>query len=113
MYTVSADIETDRALFALFAQRYRLSSTAGLDETAPDGASWCCEATACAHAVSTNEPRAEERKVELADIFAKYEPLLGRLSPHQRKTVRAIVGCRTIRMGTHRRVCEACSYSVD
>ena len=67
---------------------------------------------ACDHrepAADTASPR--PHKFELADVFRRCAAFVGRLSPHQRRTVGAIVGCRTPAMGTHRRFCEKCGYS--
>ena len=109
---LSVDASTERALFRPFANRYGYGATQADVEGELGGASLCCEGGACVHGGARSESRAEQRKLELADLFAKYGSSL-RLSSHQRRTVRAIVRCRTVQMGRHRRVCEACSYSED
>ena len=72
------------------------------------------DGAACDHSEPAGDiasPR--PHKLELADVFRRYAASLSRLSRHQRRTVGAIVGCRTMAMGTHRRLCESCGHSEE
>ncbi len=56
------------------------------------------------------EGRTPRRTLEVADIFRQYATRLGQLSRHCARTVRAIVSCRTARLGGHVRRCDQCGY---
>ncbi len=48
--------------------------------------------------------------IEIADLFERYEDLLGPLLPEQHKVIRAIKNCRTGALGGHRLECNTCEY---
>jgi len=64
-------------------------------------------------AASDNAAPAQQARVELADVFARYAD--GYFDSHwatqtQRKVARAIVRCRTAALGGHREWCRRCGY---
>lgn len=64
-------------------------------------------------AASDNAAPAQQARIELADVFARYAD--GYFDSHwatqtQRKVARAIVRCRTAALGGHREWCRRCGY---
>lgn len=60
------------------------------------------------HKTNFNQP-----KYEIGDIFRANRDKLShlKLSPGQKKVVRAIINCRTSRLGGHKLYCKNCGYS--
>jgi hypothetical protein len=64
-------------------------------------------------AASDHAAPAQQARVELADVFARYaDGYFGThgATPTQRKAARAIVRCRTAALGGHREWCHRCGY---
>ena len=52
----------------------------------------------------------KEIKLEIADIFNKYDHLLGALPNQHHKVIQAIKNCRTKVLGGHKLKCNSCDY---
>jgi len=64
-------------------------------------------------AASDHAAPAQQARVELADVFARYaDAYFGThgATPAQRKVARAIVRCRTAALGGHREWCQRCGF---
>lgn len=52
----------------------------------------------------------EKPRLEIAEIFEKFDYLLGPLAPEQRKVIQDIKNCRTKILGGHRLKCNSCEH---
>ena len=56
------------------------------------------------------QSNSSNQKIEIADIFDKYDHLLDKMPKEHWKVVQAIKNCRTGALGGHRLQCNSCDY---